>query len=136
MRLKITKLLGRFYPQNKMKFIFDNQLSIKIFFSKLRTVFIMFFKAVSSLKSAVASVRPCTLQNINKYQLWYVKLYKTHIISVNMTMLFKEVMVLIQIVPLLSIHWNKHFKLDVHFMLENDMTKIYGLSNNQFTRLQ
>ena len=55
-RLETTKLLGRFYPQNNFKFIFNNNLSIEKF-SILRTVFLMSCKGVSSINSTCGQLR-------------------------------------------------------------------------------
>ena len=112
----MTKLLGRFYPQVNYKLIFNNQLSNESF-SSLRTVFFMFCKAVSYIKSAVGSVRPRTmaklivtyrhtLQKIKVYRLERVKPYEIHLIPAYMTILFKQVTILIQIVSKLSISRN------------------------------
>ena len=44
-RLELAKLLARFYPQIQFRFVFKNALSLN-FFSVLKTVFLVAYKAV------------------------------------------------------------------------------------------
>ena len=74
MRLKITKRLGRFYRKITSNLFLITGYQSKTF-SNSRTVFRMSSKAELTLKLAVNSARPRTIQSIKEYLLCLTHLY-------------------------------------------------------------